>query len=984
MRSIAVGAITALIEGGRAELTFLDLKGIDALLDYPGASPLYGYVALKSFLPNRRFLGNYGPGDRGLCGGKGQVAISLKAKNDCPLDANAELVQRLFPSPDGSNFVANQIPSDIVSRLSPLAIGKILDQLARIHDDQWAIEPAMTALKRELTDILFESVNEKRFLRSTFDALMKRVSKLAKEEDDAIKYLTREAPRFADVFPLISELVGAIGSGWFEPALNALVRRLRGAPNRLIDEVWKSIERQVTGNKSALERIYQRLTDAAQINAFIASRIEEVHSTLDQTTLNTLGMLKILKQRMHALESKPVGPGGGVQYGHRKEFADLAKAIVEAVQESRGARAVVKGVSYPKYMPEHALLAFFIQRADSKADLVSLFTGMPSLLKDKRWFNVIDRTALVDQFMRLRWSLTEDWEAPFSLNSNPDREAARAKLNVEFRERFTNWSAEKFLFHIMAMDQRSTRLPRPVSYGEATHDSARYPDCGETSLRNFFNYMLYDPATASFNRGMLNVLARADGEVSFDPAIDEFYRDFPDMTSAISAEARNEWARTVVAGHEDVEYLKTGCEIRSAGSPDNMLVLIGHLLFQDEEIRVRRWDSKSRNEKLDALCEIFSTNGRTITWEYGSPAGTNDVWISFKFNDELAFTYQFGASHFVATPGRGFDGSAWRLFFPKAGLMPGPGDTRKYLVPLMVDAHWYAKVALPFSSDRSFTVNLFYGIPMAEFSSQLQAYGSGLDLIKVGVSEVGIVTRKLRSKLPEATDLYTARQIEWHLIRTGYPLGYPAHARNRPDAVYRAVSEAELVDLFGPEVAQDLEPVFGRRLFGKSELLIADALVSPEEKGRVTKGRKSRMTVKWLFQAKEECIKLNPKGVRDAIRRESLARDNALRLLRDRMTGVHNFDCSPDGEIARIYNEYPVRGFHLLGLEEFGCIFLEMGSRDLATGDGFIPQFFPHLEFSYWTSSIGNDIPVAAENGSFNTRDAGDRQHAVRCGYDLI
>ncbi len=31
-----------------AELSYLDLKGIDALVDHPGASPVYGYNALKT------------------------------------------------------------------------------------------------------------------------------------------------------------------------------------------------------------------------------------------------------------------------------------------------------------------------------------------------------------------------------------------------------------------------------------------------------------------------------------------------------------------------------------------------------------------------------------------------------------------------------------------------------------------------------------------------------------------------------------------------------------------------------------------------------------------------------------------------------------------------------------------------------------------------------------------------------------------------
>jgi hypothetical protein len=41
----------------QAELNYLDLKGIDALVNHPGASPVYGCIALKSHIENRRFLG---------------------------------------------------------------------------------------------------------------------------------------------------------------------------------------------------------------------------------------------------------------------------------------------------------------------------------------------------------------------------------------------------------------------------------------------------------------------------------------------------------------------------------------------------------------------------------------------------------------------------------------------------------------------------------------------------------------------------------------------------------------------------------------------------------------------------------------------------------------------------------------------------------------------------------------------------------------
>jgi hypothetical protein len=134
---VVFGLFASRIRNVNAELNFLDLKGVDELIDHPGASPLFGYVALKTFLPARRFFGNYEDALSGLCWGKGDIAKILKQKKDYPLDANALWLQRLFPSQDGINFVANQLNEDIVSHFTPEVIGALLNRIAHVEDNQW-------------------------------------------------------------------------------------------------------------------------------------------------------------------------------------------------------------------------------------------------------------------------------------------------------------------------------------------------------------------------------------------------------------------------------------------------------------------------------------------------------------------------------------------------------------------------------------------------------------------------------------------------------------------------------------------------------------------------------------------------------------------------------------------------------------------------------------------------------------------------------
>jgi hypothetical protein len=78
-------------------------------------SPLWGMVALKSgILRNIRFYGDYTsvPLER-LPRHPG-----LPAAGNCPQDAIAAVIQYLFPSPDGINFVHNERSKDPIGQIA--------------------------------------------------------------------------------------------------------------------------------------------------------------------------------------------------------------------------------------------------------------------------------------------------------------------------------------------------------------------------------------------------------------------------------------------------------------------------------------------------------------------------------------------------------------------------------------------------------------------------------------------------------------------------------------------------------------------------------------------------------------------------------------------------------------------------------------------------------------------------------------------------
>ncbi|MDP3533027.1 MAG: hypothetical protein Q8S31_07045 [Alphaproteobacteria bacterium] len=108
-----------------AEPKFEVLEDVDLCIDdteLQRASPLYGYIANRSFLKNWRFFGNYGLRKEGIK----IMDFSLRPLDDYPHDHVASFIQCLFPSFDMRNFIPNQILSNPVSQLKPSTIAKLI------------------------------------------------------------------------------------------------------------------------------------------------------------------------------------------------------------------------------------------------------------------------------------------------------------------------------------------------------------------------------------------------------------------------------------------------------------------------------------------------------------------------------------------------------------------------------------------------------------------------------------------------------------------------------------------------------------------------------------------------------------------------------------------------------------------------------------------------------------------------------------------
>ena len=421
------------------ELSHRALRGIEAWVDHPGASPLDGYTVLKTVLPNRRLLGHYGAPRPGLgcLEFASRTHEQLLANDDCPQDKNSEWIQRLFPSQDRAHLLMNQIPSDVVSHFTPVAIGRLLESVTQIADAEWIDAKTHAEIREKVTarlaDVLLETMNPEKFAEWQ-----------EKQQRDLQKQL-----RVRSWKKSISE------------------------EDRKLQAEWERITATLARFSAAAEAPRPRLGSLQEASAFEGWEVGP--SPPDSSS-----------------RLSPASAGSGAsdsssaeRIGKRKDYLAVAELFVAALLESRGQTA-----TYPKYFPEQTLLAFFVQKAEKKEDLMALFRGMPGLLRNP---SALADASAVSAFIANQWT-----------DADYDRELSKARLKIK-AERFAE-DREFMIYFLMEDKARTQLIPPMVMYSQAGHESmgkATYPDCGETSLRNFFNILLYRPERGIFDANVL-------------------------------------------------------------------------------------------------------------------------------------------------------------------------------------------------------------------------------------------------------------------------------------------------------------------------------------------------------------------------------------------------------------------------------------------------------------------------------------------------
>lgn len=629
------------------EIPFEQLKGLHTNLreDAKAFSPLYGFVALKgNVLKNIRFYGNYGKesygfmdgGSGGLApkpgfdprlmhpaffpkiassnaGGAGAAAGGeavidaaeqqrRNAENlfEVPLDPISTLMQWLFPSVDGVNFVANDRSKDPVGYfgLTKIKQAKKQEELEKVErqieeikaTDDYAAYTALPAGKAKGDHDIGKS------LRS-----------LNRQKDSLVKVTPVKS--FAEILRVIHDFMnrGPVDQVHF---VDAMIEALPNVP---------TIPGETPKSQIFAEILYSALIEDG---TFPGGNWDWMTGTI-QTG----------------------GAGGGAGVG------------------TSSSSSVDHNPLYPKHIALHALLGYLWRIFDQKSEFVE----------------VLEKAGLIDESEK-DLMLAENY-------THQDYTAIKKDfLDGNFADFSLPKAEEALTFAGYGYEVYEKSLPSELGYTQANvpflHSQIphSYPDCGETSLRNFFNILTY-VGGGNFDGGLLTVASPKMDKIR------EFYGILSTQSKQLSQPARDAWSNIIINLNaspqsdpsSNFDYINDvyyrGRHTRGispdgfrfseiASTPHGIInVLNVFARLTEDAILSEPWvpfnitklyespDLFAQiTKKLDRLCEIFSRAMFVLDWKINGSKNLN-FWLHgnfvFSINGKDSFTYQIQQGHFV-------------------------------------------------------------------------------------------------------------------------------------------------------------------------------------------------------------------------------------------------------------------------------------------------------------------------------------------------
>jgi hypothetical protein len=199
---------------------------------------------------------------------------------------------------------------------------------------------------------------------------------------------------------------------------------------------------------------------------------------------------------------------------------------------------------------------------------------------------------------------------------------------VRIPDDFMTQNEKSETFDDLIVDHITKNNSELLSYDRAIYHGKEFPDCGETSLRNFFNLISYNNNSKSYDKGILELLGANEKLMSFYTNFDTIKKQFNGYTDkdGIFHEPRNEWAE-VVSDLECVIYEKNNESKKyEIGSKFNDEKVHNILNVIRKITRIKDWEDF--NKILSPILKNFK-----LTYEDSSTSNDNiNIYITININ----------------------------------------------------------------------------------------------------------------------------------------------------------------------------------------------------------------------------------------------------------------------------------------------------------------------------------------------------------------
>jgi len=471
-----------------------------------------------------------------------------------------------FLNNDQVNFNTMQNPTEIATYLTPNHIGQIIAVIENFAGGQ-----GQTVEKREEKDVKGKG-------QEGTDLVVAITGILKGPEEKVREYIGKSA--------------GAKGLSAKIGELDKVLNQLGKDQNRLSKQKEDSSKRLL----KLIERIkkhveYMQRVSAANVPEQQVEQKESKESKGEtkskQTNEELLKALqedeKKLQETIKTDEKKILNIADAIKANRAEQskFSAYEKLLKKSFAQAfalscKEALALCNDNDYRADTVRNVLLAFMWAISENKKDLLGYFDGLTFRLGNEQKKKILSDTGLAVLQDEKGEKVKKAWIDDLYTRKDFEVVIKQAQKDPTMVLKDT----EVGVLCLRAVASFNS-LPEQLPYLRATYKEISFADCGETSLHNFFNAVLYSSENGKFVIERLTDLE--DAKIS--PKLIAFYNKYPRPDFHDGGTARNDFAE-IVSNLPGVIYNKgdekTGkCEISSSGDGlkgfENMGKVIDHL-----------------------------------------------------------------------------------------------------------------------------------------------------------------------------------------------------------------------------------------------------------------------------------------------------------------------------------------------------------------------------------------------------------------------